>query len=220
MPVTVDLYGHGQSAAPAAKQAYEPQNYINELDKIRDEIGAQQWFAAGYSLGAGITIRYAHQHADRVLAHIFTNSSSAFADSDQLAKWQGEAAASSARLIKGGLAAIRRIPVHPRFAKRLPADLYAMLNEDAEGLSPTAVAHTMSVTTPNANVRDIAADNPRPALLCHGKLEKRFTPYKVWAEEHMKDLTIVDLQAGHAVNMEDSAGFNAAVTQFIEQQTP
>ena len=220
VPVTIDLYGHGHSKAPTAKQAYAPQSYINELEKHRCEIGAQQWFVCGYSLGAGITIRYTHQHAESVFAHIFTNSSSAFADSDQLDKWQRDAAANTARLINGGLAAVRRIPVHPRFAKRLPTDLYTMLNEDAERLSATAVAHTMGVTTPNANVRDIAADNPRPALLCHGKLEKRFTPYKVWAEEHMSDLTIADLQAGHAVNMEDCAGFNAAVTQFIEQQTP
>ena len=71
-----------------------------------------------------------------------------------------------------------------------------------------------------ANVRDIVADNPRPALFCHGKLEKRFAPYKVWVEEHMQDLRVVDLAAGHAVNMEDSTGFNAAVTQFIKQHTP
>ena len=138
MPVTVDLYGHGHSKAPTAKQAYAPQSYINELEKLRCEIGAQQWFVCGYSLGAGITIRYTHQHAESVFAHIFTNSSSAFADSDQLDKWQRDAAANTARLIDGGLAAVRRIPVHPRFAKRLPTDLYTMLNEDAERLSATA----------------------------------------------------------------------------------
>lgn len=220
MPITVDLYGHGQSPAPDQPEAYQPQSYINELERIRTEIGALQWFVAGYSLGAGITIRYTHQHAARVLAHVFTNSSSAFADEAQVRQWQAEATDTSARIVNGGLPSVRRIPVHPRFARRLPEALYKVLNEDAEGLSPTAVAHTMAVTTPNANIRDIASSNPRPALLCYGKLEKRFTPYKVWAEQHMANLHIADLEAGHAVNMEDSAGFNTAVTQFITQYTP
>ena len=220
IPVTVDLYGHGRSPAPETPEYYQPQVYIDALEQIRAEIGAQQWFAAGYSLGAGITVRYTHQHPDKVLGHIFTNSSSAFADAAQVEKWQKDAAATSERLIQGGLHAVRRIAVHPRFAKRLPAELYAVLNEDAERLSPTAVAHTMAITTPQVNVRDIIASNPRPALMCYGKLEKRFTPYKVWVEEHMADLQIADLQAGHAVNMEDSAGFNAAVTQFITQHMP
>lgn len=220
VPVTVDLYGHGHSPAPADPEAYHPQNYIHQLERIRAEVKAEQWFVMGYSLGAGITIRYTHQHPQRVLGHVFTNSSSAFADQAQLSKWQADAEDTTARLLKGGLQAVRRIPVHPRFAKRLPPHLYAALNEDAQRLSPAAVAHTMGITTPNANVRDIAGANPRPALMCYGKLEKRFTPYKVWAEEHMTDLRIADLEAGHAVNMEDSAGFNAAVMQFITQHTP
>ncbi len=220
VPITVDLYGHGRSPAPTEPAAYQPQRYLEELERIRIEVGAEQWFLIGYSLGAGLTIRYTHQHPQRVLAHVFTNSSSAFADQAQVTRWQADAAATSARLIEGGLAAVRRIAVHPRFAKRLPTPLYQLLNEDAERLAPVAVAHNIGVTTPAVNVRDIAPHNPRPALLCHGKLEKRFTPYKVWVEDHMQQLQVAELEAGHAVNMEDSAGFNAAVTQFITQHTP
>ena len=31
----------------------------------------------------------------------------------------------------------------------------------------------------------------------------------------MANLTVVSLDAGHAVNMEDAAGFNNAVVQFV-----
>ena len=118
IPVSVDLYGHGKSPAPQEQQAYHPQTYINALEQLRQNIGAEQWFVAGYSLGAGITIRYTHQYAHNVLGHVFTNSSSAFADRAQLEKWQADADTTAQRLISGGLDAVRRIPVHPRFANR------------------------------------------------------------------------------------------------------
>jgi len=219
-PITVDLYGHGASPAPITPEAYLPESYICALERLRCSLGIQHWFVAGYSLGAGIAIRYAYQHPHRVLAHVFTNSASAFADNNQVTRWRQDAVAHQQRILQNGLAAVRRIPVHPRFAKRLPADLYDLLTEDARSLSPLAVAQTLSVTTPNACIRPIAALNPRPALLCYGQLEKRFEPYKVWAERHMVNLSVTTLQAGHAVNMEDSNGFNHAVTQFIRQHTP
>lgn len=219
-PVTIDLWGHGQSAAPEAPELYLPEHYIKQLEHIRAELGAEQWFVCGYSLGAGITMRYTHQHPERVLAQLLTNSTSGFAHAKQVAQWQADAEDSAQRILDGGTRAIERIAVHPRFAKRLPADIYDALVDDAARLSPIGIAQTLRNTTPNASVREIAAENPRPALLCFGRLEKRFQPYKNWAAEHMAQLNIAELDAGHAVNMEDSAGFNKAACEFITQHTP
>ena len=105
--------------------------------------------------------------------------------------------------------------MHPRFAKRVPEPVRTALLEDAEKLSPVGVAHCMRFTNPTVSARDIAGENPRPALLCFGTHEKRFHASKAWAEAHMARLTVADLDAGHAVNMEDAPGFNAAVTEFI-----
>ncbi len=152
-------------------------------------------------------------------AHIFTNSSSAFADDEQIQKWRAEAGESAMRIARDGLKAINRIPVHPRFAKRLPKDVYAALMEDAQTLSPAAVANTLRHTTPNASIRHLAPDNLRPGLLCYGQLETRFADAKDWAVANMPNLSVADLQAGHAVNMEDSTGFNKAAAQFIAAHT-
>lgn len=219
-PVTIDLWGHGRSPAPAALDRYQPEAYMAEFEHIRKLLGAQEWFVCGYSIGAGLTIRYTHQYPERVLAHIFTNSSSGFADTAQIAKWRQDAESSANNIIEKGLSAIERIAVHPRFAKRLPADIYQALIEDATHLSPLGVANTLAATTPNASVRDIVANNPKPALLCYGRKEKRFANAKQWACDHMAQLCVADLDAGHAVNMEDSEGFNTVATQFIMQHTP
>jgi pimeloyl-ACP methyl ester carboxylesterase len=219
-PVTIDLWGHGDSPAPTEQKHYTPDAYIEALGQVRRALGADTWFVCGYSIGAGITIRYTHEYPNHVLGHIFTNSSSGFADSAQVSKWRADAASGSQNIFDGGIKAINRIPVHPRFAKRLPVDIYTALVSDARELSPHGVGNALLATTPNASIRDIAATNPRPALLCFGTLEKRFAAAKDWAIENMPELSVVELNAGHAVNMEDSEGFNRAACAFISQHTP
>jgi 2-succinyl-6-hydroxy-2,4-cyclohexadiene-1-carboxylate synthase len=219
-PVTVDLWGHGNSPAPVDETYYHPSAYVAALEQIRERLGADQWYVCGYSIGAGITINYVLQHPQHVIAHLFTNSSSGFADDLQIDKWRTDAEDSANNIMAGGLAAIERIAVHPRFAKRLPTDVYDALMDDARKLSPVGIANTLRQTTPNVSVREIVNANPRPALLCYGNQEKRFALAKEWAAQNMANLTIADLDAGHAVNMEDSAGFNRCATEFISRHRP
>ena len=219
-PVTVELWGHGESPSPEDPDKYLPESYVQELERIRLEIGADKWFLCGFSLGAGITVRYVHSYPDSVLAHIVTNSSSAFADEALRKQWLADAAATREKFLKGGKEAILDIPVHPRFSKRMPQDLREALVREAEKLTPVAAANTLGVSTPNAGVRNLVPDNPKPALLCFGKLEKRFHAYKEWLSNNMPDLDIAELDAAHCVNMEDVEGFNQAVTGFISRHTP
>ena len=216
-PVTIELWGHGHSPTPEETSAYTPEAYIEQLENIRAELKAEQWFLCGYSLGAGITIRYTHQHPDRVIAHGFTNSSSGFASSALLQEWQASMPETAEKIRSKGAKAIERIAVHPRHAKRLPEELRQALVEDANRLSPTAVANTMLLTNMLVSTRDIATENPRPALLTFGRHERRFHSSKDWVVKHMPNLSVVELNAGHAVNMEDASGFNHAWQSFITQ---
>lgn len=146
-----------------------------------------------------------------------TNSSSGFADYLQVADWLAAAEQSACKIEELGLAAIDRIAVHPRRARRLPETIYRALVDDAKSLDPIGVANAIRETSPNASIRDIAATNPRPALLCFGRHERRFEPLKDWAQANMANLQVVTINAGHAVNMEDAPGFNAAVCRFVEE---
>src|SRR6478672_7352834 len=82
-PVVVELLGHGRSSAPSDPASYHPDAYVAAFDDIRRSLGVDRWWLCGYSLGAGLTIRYALTHPDRVFGHAFTNSTSAFADAEQ-----------------------------------------------------------------------------------------------------------------------------------------
>ena len=216
-PVVVDLLGHGHSPAPADAEPYLPEAYVGAFEAIRQTLQTERWLLCGYSLGAGLTLRYTLSHPERIIGHAFTNSTSALADAEQVALWRAEGEASAGRILAGGRKAIERIPVHPRFAKRIDSANRALVLADAARLKPQGVANAIRYTTPEASVRDELGANQRPALLLNGVRERRFQPHRDFTAQHMRQVRIVDLDAGHAVNLEAAAAFNQALADFIEQ---
>ena len=214
-PVVMELYGHGRSPSPEDGESYTPVSYLTAMEEIRAALGAESWFVCGYSLGGALTIRYALTYQNRVRGHIFTNSMSAFADPVLMRHWAKNSQASSDRIRHNGLAAIEQIAVHPKRARRLPKDIYDALVRDAQLLDPAGIANTLQFTTPQATVRlDIGA-NRVPALLACGHFEARFRPHREYAEANMPHLKVVEIDTGHAVNMQAADQFNRAVVDFI-----
>jgi pimeloyl-ACP methyl ester carboxylesterase len=163
-----------------------------------------------------LTIRYAFDHAQHVYGHIFTNSNSALAGPEQIQEWLDSAPKSAANIRSKGLAAIDRIAVHPRRARNLPEAVKAPLLADCAMLKPEGVANTLEYTNPFTSVREIAAANPRPLLLCCGVKEKRFADNRQWAEANLTNLSVVEIDAGHGVNMEGAEAFNVHVCAFVK----
>jgi len=213
-PITVELYGHGRSSTPLESAPYLPASYVREFDVIREAVGAEKWFLCGYSLGAGLTIRYAFDYPQHTIAHIFTNSSSAFSPRPDV----GAAEEIIKQFELGGVAALEKIPVHPRHAKRLPEDIKTLLVEDARRVNPAAIGRIIAYTSSTVSIRDELQRNTRPALLVCGKKETRFQVYRDFIETNMPNTNLVDLPVGHAVNMERPELFNEAVTSFIRRQ--
>jgi len=214
-PVTLELFGHHDSPTPEDTACYEPDYYVRAFEAIRRELGVERWFVLGYSLGAGLTLRYALDHPDRIIGHLFTNSTSALADEERQAVFQAGAREMGEKIRTGGAAAMVRIPVHPRHGWRLPKPVYQALSADAEHHDPVGIAQTITITNPRAAVRDRLADNSRPACLIWGTREKRFRAMAEHAIETMPLLNTVRLDAGHGMNMESADRFNSAVLEFI-----
>lgn len=219
-PVTVSLWGHAGAPSPTEPDAYLPEAYVAGFDRIRDRLGTDAWHVIGYSLGAALTLRYALDHPARVTAHAFTNSTSALADADQQEAWRQGAEESAQRIASGGHAAMERIPVHPRHARKLPEPIRAALNQAAAAHDPDGIANTMRYTSPNASVRKRLHLNRRPALLLCGTRERRFRPHRSFAESTMPHLQVAELDAGHGMNMEAPDPFNTALAAFLAAHPP
>ena len=214
-PVVVELYGHGRSPSPEDGGAYTPAAYVKALDAIRAELGAASWFVGGGSLGGALALRYALTRPEVVQGAIFTNSMAAFAPTDQARQRAREGARSAERVRMRGMEEIDRIRVHPRHARRLPRDIHEALLEDARQLDPAGVANTVQFTTPAASVRDELGAVRVPAMLACGRFERRFQAHRQFVTVNVPRIDVVDMDAGHAVNMQAADEFNRAVIDFI-----
>jgi pimeloyl-ACP methyl ester carboxylesterase len=218
-PVVVELWGHGRSPSPADPRFYQPDVYIAQFERIRRALGADHWFLCGQSFGAALTLRYALQYAARVRAQVFTNSSSALADSTWVTTRRATIGAHIEALERDGHQALEAYPVHPKRARRLPPAVQVALVTDAQLHNPRGIANTLRYTTLNVPVRDRLRGNQAPTLLVCGERERRFAPLRAFAEREMPHLRVLGTNAGHAVNIEAAEAFNTAVADFITQHS-
>lgn len=214
-PVVVELWGHGRSPVPEDTRLYHPDAYVVELDRIRAELGAERWFVCGLSLGAALTIRYALDRPDRVIGHVFTNSSSAFGDAQWVENLGPVLAADAERIVARGRHALENHPLNPGRGRRLPPEVRKRLAADCARHDPVGVARTLLHTVPASPVRDRIHTNERPALLVAGRFEAAFADHCAHAAVTMPRLQVVDADAGHAVNLEAGSTFDDAVAAFV-----
>ena len=207
-PVTVELWGHGRSPMPEDDALLHPMAYVDQFERIRREIGAQRWYVAGHSFGAGLTLRYALNHADVVFGQAFCNSSSAL----ELAG--GRKVSERGRTIGEMLHAgcrLEELPVHPVNAKRIPQAVKNELIADAQFLQAASLLRSFTVTRPLLSVRDDFYQLRVPTLLVNGVWEKGFQLSATFAKASLPSLAEVQLQGGHAINAEQADGFNTAL---------
>jgi 2-succinyl-6-hydroxy-2,4-cyclohexadiene-1-carboxylate synthase len=218
-PVVVELLGHGRSCTPEDPDAYRPEGYVAAFERIRESLGVERWVVCGQSLGGALTLRYALDHPERAAAQVFTNSNSALAEEgwgDRIrAAMQAQAQVIEAR----GREAIEAMPIHPRHSRRMPPDVKRALVDDSVLHDPRGILCCGLYTVPDSPVRARVRENRVPALLVCGEREQRFAPHRDYAEKAMPRLEVVSVDAGHAVNIEAAAPFNAAVTDFIRRSS-
>ena len=216
-PVVIELFGHGRSPTPNDPASYTPQHYVDEFETIRAALGCERWFVCGQSLGAALTLRYAFDHPDRVLAHVFTNSNSALAERDWGDLVRPAMEAQTRGLEAQGRAALAQHPFNPVRARHLPAAVKDALVDDYNLHDVQGITYTGLYTIPDSSVRERVGENDVPALLVVGEREERFASHRRFAEENMPRLQVVGLDAGHAVNLQAAHEFNVAVEEFVKR---
>jgi len=216
-PVIVELFGHGRSPTPHDPAAYSPAAYIAEFETIRSHLQADRWYVCGQSLGAALTLRYSLDHPDRVVAQVFTNSNSALAGHDWAQRVLPLMEAQSRQLERDGHAALENHPLRPGRGRRLPPEARAALTADYALHNPLGIARSGLYTVPYSSVRARIAANTVSVLLVAGDREEGFRDARSFAEQSIPHLSVVRLDAGHAVNLEAAPAFNAAVSEFFRR---
>lgn len=215
-PVVVELFGHGRSPAPPHPHDYVPEQYVAAFERIRETLGTADWFLIGQSLGAGLTLRYALKYPARVRAHLLTNSSTAFSTHDWLQQVRPGTDKLIAAVRRDGAAALDRVAVHPKNARRVAPEYKRALCADAALHDPLGAAYTARYTSLADPIAvDLLETNRVPSLLVCGTQEARFAPRRRFAERTIPRLEVAEVEAGHAVNLEAPEDFNRLATEFL-----
>lgn len=210
-PVVVELFGHGRSASPQNPEAYLPENYVREFEIIRQELGLENWFICGQSLGAALTLRYSLLHPERIKAQIFTNSLSALSDVGENANMERLVML----MLQGGRASLDSFPLNPSRSRFLDPEIKKALVEDINLIDMEGFANNLLYLIPRCSVRNLLSKISMPTLLVAGKFDKQFGALVPAVLEDTTSLEFIELDGGHAVNIDAADMFNEAVREFI-----
>lgn len=214
-PVVVELLGHGRSPSPESIEAYHPDWYVEEFERIRESLGAECWYTCGQSLGAALTLRYGLRVPERIAAQAFTNSATAFSDPSWAEGRRKAMEEALAKLDPNDRSAIEGARVNPANNRRLPEDVREALRSDVALHSPLGLARTGLGTVSRGSVRHELGAVTVPTLMVVGRFEKAFEENRRYAEATIPNLTTVEVDAGHGVNLDQPEAFNEALRAFF-----
>lgn len=212
----LELPGHGATPGPLAAEALHPDQLVAAIEATRSAFGIPRMGVCGQSFGAGLTLRYTLAHPERVSAQVFTNATAALSAPDaNLIRLR--LASRLTALRRDGAAALWNEPIHPRRARRFPAQIRDRLIEDAYHVRPLEYANLLEHGLAHLGLGSRLARTCVPTLLVNGQRERRFQPLRQAAEILFPAIAVADLDAGHSVNIEDGEGFNRVAMQFLSE---
>jgi 3-oxoadipate enol-lactonase len=214
--VAPDLRGHGDSEA--SEGAYAMSQLADDAAALLEELGiTQPVVVGGLSMGGYAALAYYRQYPEKV-AGLILAATRAGADSAE-GRAAREKAAATAR--EKGAAAIAEamLPkmVSPRTYEGNP-DLVRRVRTIMEGTSVPGIVGALMGMRDRPDSTDLLDQIDRPVLIVHGMDDQLIPPSEAEAMHGRLQRSRLELVpgAGHLVNMEQPASFNAAVRIFLQ----
>ncbi len=218
--VLFDLLGHARSAAPQERERYRTAAGIADVERVLAAAHVERAVVGGLSLGAALALQFALMHPARVRGLILA-SYPARPESGGLAAVAADFAAvleregceaAGARFVWGpesGLDPVAKRLVRQGFRQHDPQALAHWLREFIATLPPIAdIAPQLRATA--LPVLLIAGEQDFPSLAAAQE----------WSAALPEAYLVVIPRAGHVVNVEQPAAFNAALVAFEHSAVP
>ena len=229
--LVIDPRGTGASDPPPDDRAYRQEDYVADLEELRQELGAEQIDLLGHSHGGFVAMAYAAAHPKRVRRLVLVATAPRFAreyDERVRALWEASddpaiAVALDARLKR--MARSHEEDDERMRLRMLELRLYFRRAEGVEWLGgvfsqePPNLAALMLFNAETAPQYDNRAGLPlieAPTLVISGELDFFDPPANAEILELVPDARSVVLSdAGHFVWFDDPDRFRAEVTRFL-----
>jgi pimeloyl-ACP methyl ester carboxylesterase len=214
--IVYDARGHARSGAPEAAADYSPDCFVADLGRALDQADAERAVVGGLSMGAGVALRFALAHPQRVQGLVLASFPAA---AHEGAGFASRAAAFAKALDEEGLPAAGERFVWGE-GSGLSARDAALVRQGFLEHRPRALAHVLrELIAVQPTVEELTpqlARLGRPALIVVGETDTPSiaTSRALAAALPGARLLVVE-GAGHVVNLQRPEAFNAALLSFL-----
>jgi pimeloyl-ACP methyl ester carboxylesterase len=200
-----DMRGHGLSDYPVDPAAYSEAATVADMAALLDAVNAPSAIVGGLSLGGYMSLAFHKAYPERVKALLIMDTGPGYRSDQARAEWNVFALDRAERLNKEGLAALNVAS----------AEVMASRHRSAEGL---VLAARGMLTQHNAGVIDALPSISVPTIVIVGASDKPFLNAADYMAKKIPGAEKVIIpDAGHAVNLDQPAAFNAAVLDFLDR---
>src|SRR5439155_14083990 len=200
---------------------YGPETFVGDLLRVLDQVGAERAVVGGLSMGAGIALRFALAHPERVDGLVLA----AFPAGARTPGSFGKVALEFADAIeRDGLeAAGARFVWGP--SSGLDPGAARLVRQGFLEHPPHGLAHTLrgviAAEPAVAELRPRLAALRLPVLVVVGGEDRMsLAPSRELASAIPRARLVVIEGAGHVVNLAQPAAFNAAMEEFLQHVVP
>jgi pimeloyl-ACP methyl ester carboxylesterase len=201
--VTWDMRGHGQSDYPADQGEYSEEKTVADMAALLDAVGAKTAIVGGLSLGGYMSLAFAATHPERVRALLIIDTGPGYKKDEARDGWNANAIRTAERYERDGLGQLSGASAERRTAQ----------HRDATGL---ARAGRGMLTQKSARVINALPQIQVPSIVIVGEKDTPFLAASDYMAAKIPGAQkAVIPNAGHAANIDNPEGFNAAVEGFL-----
>jgi len=203
-----DMRGHGGTDSPPDQEAYTEKLTVADMAALLRHLGIEKAVIGGLSLGGYISLEFQLAHPDMVRALILCNTGPGYRKDEARAGWNDFSIGYAKRFEERGLDGLGR---------GIEIDATRQYQRSAQGL---AFAGRGILTQRDANVMLNLEKIDVPALIIQGADDERYKAgceYMAAKIPHARKVVIE--KAGHAVNLFQPEQFNAAVLDFLRDNS-
>ncbi len=200
-----DMRGHGLSDSPADDSAYSESLTTADMAALLDHHGLDSAIIGGLSLGGYMSLAFYNDYPERVDALLIIDTGPGYKKDAARSAWNKSAEATADNIARLGLDALAE-----GSAERSRAT-----HKDPNGL---VYAARNMLTQHNARVIESLPGISVPSIVLAGAEDEPFlnaTDYM--AAKIPGAAKVIIPNAGHAVNIDQPAAFNAAMLEFLAQ---
>jgi pimeloyl-ACP methyl ester carboxylesterase len=216
-----DYRGHGRSQPAPTPDGYTMDAVLDDLARVLDWAApGQRAVVGGLSLGGLVSLHFALRWPERVRALLLIDSGPGFKNPEAQARWAAQIERIAQRLETGGMPAfVESKGVATAIGRRpeLPAAqaaARAIAAQDAKAVADFG----RRVAGPAPCVIDELGGIPQPALVVVGAEDDAYLrAAEVMASKLPRARQVTIPRAGHVVNIEEAAAFDAAVAAFLAE---